>query len=82
MITPKNFLQLNEVYVSTSTQGDQEVEEMVEQITEVISKSYITLHMFVVMRDSNAKVGCKQEHSENKTGEYEYGDRNRVVECY
>ena len=73
-ISSKYQLQVVQVYATTTSHDDEEVEEFYEQITETIEKN--KSYYKIIMRDFNAKTGAHQQGDGITTGHFGYGQRN------
>ena len=76
-INTKYYLQVVQVYASTSTHEDEEVEEFYEEVSKIVreNRSYYK----IMIGDFSAKVGGYQQGDGAAVGQYRYGERNQSI---
>ena len=73
-INTNYYSQIVQVYATTSSHNDEEVEEFYEEVSKIMSEN--RSYYQIVMGDFNAKAGGHQEGDGAAVGQYGYGVRN------
>ena len=74
MLNAKYSLKIIQIYAPTTDHEDEEVEELYEEVSKIITE--VKTQFTVVMGDFNSKLGKKKDDLETPLGPYGYGARN------